>query len=68
VNKPTFPLGIVLVSSVATLFMGAGAIGLLAPDMAPPFARPAVAWSLIGVGIVLDIGAVLQLIRRSRST
>ena len=61
-NAASIPLGFVFVTTVATLFMGGGATGLFAPDLAPPLARPAVVWLLISVGIVLDIGALMQLL------
>jgi len=40
------------------LFLGAGALGLFEPTTVPQLAAPAVAWSLIGVGIVLDAAAI----------
>ncbi len=45
-------------STVAMLFLGAGALGLFEPATVPQLAAPAVAWSLIGVGIVLDAAAI----------
>lgn len=51
------PAGIVL-SVVAMLFLGAGALALLEPATVPQIASPAVAWSLIAVGIVLDVAAI----------
>lgn len=46
-------------SAVAMLFLGAGVFGLLEPASVPQLASPAVAWSLIAVGIVLDVAAIL---------
>lgn len=45
-------------SAVAMLFLGAGVFGLLEPAAVPQLASPAVAWSLIAVGIVLDVAAI----------
>ena len=56
------PLGVLLISSIATLFMGAGAIGLFVPELVPALAKSTVAWSLIVVGIVLDLGAIFYFV------
>ncbi|MDP6183139.1 MAG: hypothetical protein QF609_04920 [Gammaproteobacteria bacterium] len=61
-TRVSIPVGFVVVTALASLFVGAGAIGLFAPDLVPSLSPPAVAWSLLGVGIVLDIGAVMQLL------
>lgn len=61
-NPAPIPLAFIGLTSVAALFLGAGVVGLFAPDLLPPLASPAVAWSLLGVGIILDVGAVLQLL------
>jgi hypothetical protein len=42
------------VSAVAGLALGAGAVGLFAPDVVPALADPAMAWTCIGVGVVLE--------------
>ena len=67
-NKGGVPLGVLLMTLVATLFFGAGALGLLAPDIVPALARAAVAWSLIAVGIILDVGAILLLVSSRRTS
>ena len=43
------------------VFLVAGVVGLASPDLAPALAPPAVAWSLIGVGVVLDGAALVTL-------
>lgn len=42
------------VSAVAGLALGAGAVGLFAPTVIPALADPAVAWSCIGVGVLME--------------
>lgn len=61
-------MGLVL-SMLATLFLGGGALGLIEPATAPQLAAPAVAWSLIAVGIVLDIAAIMVVLgaRKTRA-
>lgn len=58
----SIPLAFVGLITVAMIFLGAGALGLLAPELAPPLARPALAWSLIAVGAMLDVGAIMVLL------
>lgn len=55
------PIAFIVLSLVAALFLAAGVTGLFLPEVAPRLARPAVAWSLIGVGVVLDGFAVAAL-------
>ena len=59
----TFPLTGIGLSTVAMLFLGAGALALLEPGTVPQLASPAVAWSLIAVGIVLDVAAIMSILR-----
>lgn len=59
------PMGIVL-SVVAIVFLAAGACGLLSPGTVPQLAAPAVAWSLITVGVVLDAAALFIVIGAAR--
>ncbi len=59
------PMGIAL-SVVATLFLAAGVYGLLGPEAVPQLAAPAVAWSFIAVGIMLDAAAIFIVIGAAR--
>lgn len=56
------PMGIAL-SVVATVFLGGGAFGLLEPATVAQLGAPAVAWSLIAVGSVLDVAAITVVLR-----
>lgn len=55
------PMGIVL-SMVAMAFLAAGAYGLMSPEAVPQLAAPAIAWSLIAVGVMLDAAALFVVI------
>ena len=59
------PIGLVL-GAVAMLFLGAGAYGLIKPEAVPQLAAPAVTWSLIAVGIVLDAAALFVVLGAAR--
>ncbi len=63
----TFPLMGIGLSTVAMLFLGAGALALLQPGTVPQLTSPAVAWSLIAVGIVLDVAAIMIVLRARNS-
>jgi hypothetical protein len=64
------PLGAVAVNVMGGLFIAAGLIGLFAPDVVkavPALTDPTTAWSLVGVGIALDVGAALTLLGHVRA-
>ena len=61
-GRASFPWGLVLVCTIATLFVCTGVVRCLMPDLVPALARPMVAWSLIGVGILLDFGAIFHFV------
>jgi hypothetical protein len=46
----------------ASLCFAAGILGLFAPDVFPPLAEKAVAYALIGVGVVLEAWSLSMLI------
>lgn len=60
-RAPAFPLAFVVTNGLGSLMLAAGVVGLLEPTIVPQLARPAVAWSLIGVGLTLDVLSVVQL-------
>ena len=57
------PTPLLLLNGVGALMMAAGMMGLVAPDTVPALARPAVAYALLGVGLMLDTVAVLSIVR-----
>jgi fluoride ion exporter CrcB/FEX len=57
------PLPLLLVNGVGALMMAAGMMGLVAPDAVPALARPAVAYALLGAGLMLDAAAVMSILR-----
>jgi hypothetical protein len=57
------PPSFLVLNGVAMLFLIGGILGLVMPETLPPLASPAVAWSLISVGVILDLFAVAQLLR-----
>lgn len=57
------PLPLLLVNGIGAMMMAAGMMGLVAPDVVPALARPAVAYALLGVGLMLDTAAVLSIVR-----
>jgi len=61
-QRASFPWGVVLISSFASLFICAGAAGLLMPELVPSLATSTVAWSLIAVGLILDLGAIFHFV------
>lgn len=62
-----FPVTFVLTNGLGSLMLAAGVVGLLEPALVPQLARPAVAWSLIGVGLTLDVLSVVQLMAARRA-
>ena len=68
VKKPGNGAMIVLIvlSTVAMIFIAAGIIGLTQPDLVPQLARPAVAWSLVSVGVLIDVYAGVQFVLVAR--
>ncbi|RME33404.1 MAG: hypothetical protein D6786_07790 [Gammaproteobacteria bacterium] len=62
-TRQTAALPLLLLNGVGTLLLGAGLIGLLAPHLAPPLAAARIAWSLIGVGLILDLASMAGFLR-----
>ncbi len=60
------PVSFFVLCAAAGLFLGAGVVALVSPELVPPLASKTVAWSLIGVGGVLDAAAVIQLLATVR--
>ena len=60
------PLAPIVLSAFAVALIGAGVCGLVQPALVPPLARPAVAWSLIVVGAMLDTWAMLAIVQAAR--
>jgi tellurite resistance protein TehA-like permease len=61
------PLSTLGLGALSVVMIAAGAIGLVEPDLVPQLARPAVAWSLIAVGVLMDVYAMLCIVRTFRS-
>jgi hypothetical protein len=64
------PAGAIAVNVLGGLFLAAGLLGLFAPDVlgaVPALTDPATAWSLVGVGIALDVGAALTIVGHVRA-
>ncbi|MGD9601547.1 MAG: hypothetical protein AB7O21_13970 [Gammaproteobacteria bacterium] len=59
------PVPLLLLNGFGTLMLGAGMLGLFAPDVVPALARPAVAYALIGVGLTLDLTAAAAIVSRA---
>ncbi len=59
-------LPFIILSMFAMLLIAAGVAGLMLPESLPRLARPGVAWSLIGSGVVMDIYAGVQIVLRLR--
>ncbi len=69
-SKRAVPLGAIIVNGVGGLLIAAGAIGLFAPGalpQVPALADPATAWTLLGAGIALDVGAAVVILQRLRA-
>ena len=69
-QKPNLGTFITL-SMVALPLLVAGIMGLTAPEIVPWAANPTVAWSLLGVGLIMDAAAVVNLLselRRARDS
>lgn len=49
-------------SVVANLMLAAGFAGLFVPEVLPALATPAIAWSLIGVGVAIEIVAMIGIV------
>ena len=58
-----FPLPVLLLNAVGALMIGAGMVGLVAPEVVPALARPSVAYALLGVGVVLDAAGMVSIVR-----
>jgi len=65
-TERTIPLAPIVLSAFAVALIGAGVCGLVQPALVPPLARPAVAWSLIVVGAMLDTWAMLAIVQAAR--
>lgn len=69
--KPvSLPIGAVAVNALGGLFLAAGLLGLFAPDAlnaVPALKDPTTAWSLLGAGIALDVGAAVTIVGHLRS-
>lgn len=64
------PMGAVAVNVLGGLFLAVGLLGLFAPDVlkaVPALTDPMTAWSLVGVGIALDVGAALTILGHVRA-
>lgn len=64
------PMGAVAVNVLGGLFLAVGLMGLFAPDVlkaVPALTDPTTAWSLVGVGIALDVGAALTILGHVRA-
>lgn len=70
-TKPaSFPVGAVAVNALGMSCLVAGLLGLFAPqvlDALPALRDPTTAWTLLGVGIVLDVGAAVSIVTHLRS-
>lgn len=70
-TKPAaFPIGAVVANAVGVLLLAAGLVGLLVPDLAnavPALGDPTTAWTLLGAGIALDVGAAVAIVAHFRS-
>ena len=60
--RPNVPASFLALTTVGGLCLAAGAVGLASPGLAPQLASAPVAWSLVGVGVVMDLLAVGQLL------
>jgi hypothetical protein len=67
-NKPQrrLPLGWLAVSAVANLLIVGGLLGLVNPALVPAISAPKIAWTLLGVGIAIEVVAVIALVQALR--
>lgn len=66
----TFPLWALAVNGLGALFLAGGLLGLFAPgvlDAAPALKDPATAWTLLGLGIALDLGGAWAILSHMRA-
>lgn len=64
-----FPIGAVAVHALGGLFLAVGFVGLFVPELLgafPALTDRMTAWTLLGAGIALDIGAALAIIGHAR--
>ncbi len=59
-EKPNL-VSFIVITTIAVPLLAAGIIGLTAPELLPWPPNPTIAWSLLGVGGVMDIAAVFTL-------
>lgn len=64
-QKPNLSTFITL-SMVALPLLVVGIMGLTAPELVPWAANPTIAWSLLGVGLIMDAAAVVNLLGELR--
>ena len=64
-NKPNLT-SFIVITMVALPLLVAGIIGLTAPELLPWPPNPSIAWSLLGVGGMMDVAAVFTLLSELR--
>lgn len=68
-GKPWLPPMFFVASTLASLGLAGGLLGLFAPEVIPALSDKAVAWSLIAVGVVFEgwsVAILLAAIRNRR--
>lgn len=66
--KPS--IGVIMANAVGSLMLAGGVAGLFVPDIskfAPALADRPTAWLLIAVGVAIEIGTSIALIRQARN-
>ncbi len=68
-NQPVtkIPVGVFAQLGLANFLVATGAIGIAVPEIVPALSSPRVAWSLLGVGMIVDAWAIFGLIGALRS-
>jgi hypothetical protein len=61
-----FPLPLLVLNAVGVACLAGGVCGLATPEMVPALSSPAVAWSLIAVGAMMDGYAMLGIVGHAR--
>lgn len=57
------PVPLLLLNGIGLMMMTIGVVGLTAPEAVSALARPAIAYALIGAGLMLDIAAVVAIMK-----